>query len=102
LLKDPLKAASIFVFLSSYTTSVHDLFRNASTITIEHLVAYSLHPSYKRAKLSPDQFIIVTDSVTPGSYFPISSQKKGFLCSKNPFLPIGREEIPFFREETQP
>jgi len=24
------------------------------------------------------------------------------LPSKNPFLPMGREEIPFFREETQP
>ena len=61
------------------------------TITMEHLVAFALHPSYKGAKLSPDQLIVVTDSVTLGSFFPISSRKKGFLPGKNPFLPIGRE-----------
>jgi len=69
---------------------------------MEHLVAYELHPSYKGAKFSPDRLIFVTDSVTHGSFFPISSWKKGFLLSKNPFLPIGREEIYFFQEETQP
>jgi len=69
---------------------------------MEHLVAFALHPSYKGAKLSPDQLIILTDPVTLAWFFPISSQKKGFLPGKNPFLPIGREEIPFFREETQP
>jgi len=75
------------------------------TIRMEHLVAYALHPSYKGGKLSQDQLIIVTASVTLGSFFPIStisSRKKGFLPGKNPFLPIRREEIPFFREETQP
>jgi len=36
------------------------------------------------------------------SFFPISSWKKGFLPGKNPFLPMGREEIPFNHEETQP
>ena len=70
-------------------------------------VAYALHPIYKGAKLLPDQLIIVnvTDSLTLGSFFPISTisfWKKGFLPGKNPFLPIGREEIPFFQEETQP
>jgi len=50
-------------------------------VTMERLVAYSLHPNYDGAK------IVVTDS----------SQ---FLPSKNPFLPIGSEEIPFFPEET--
>ena len=34
--------------------------------------------------------------------FPFSSWKKGFLPGKNPFLPMGREEIPFFQENTQP
>jgi len=65
-------------------------------------VTYALHPSYKAAKPSPDQLVIVTDSVTLGSFFTISSQKKGFLPDKNPFLPMGREEMPFFRDETQP
>jgi len=37
-----------------------------------------------------------------GSFFSISSQKKGFLFGKNPFLPMGREEIPFYKEKTQP
>jgi len=35
-------------------------------------------------------------------FFPIYSQNKGILPGKNPFLPMGREEIPFFQEETQP
>ena len=65
------------------------------TITMEHLVAYSLHPSYKRAKLSPDQFIIVTDSVTLGSFFPEeryflpSHGKKWVFTGKKIFL-LGR------------
>jgi len=29
-------------------------------------------------------------------------QEEKFLPSKNPLLPMGREEIPFFQEETQP
>jgi len=32
----------------------------------------------------------------------VPSWKKGFLPGKNQFLPMGREEIPFFQEETQP
>ena len=96
-------------FKSSLNFCIPHFLRNISTwfvqkcfnqtITMEHLVSYVLHPSYKGAKLSPDQLIIVTDSVTLGNFF---LWKKGFLPSKNPFLPIGREEIPFFREETQP
>ena len=38
-------------------------------IAMEQLVAYVLHPSCKGAKLSPDQLIVVTDSVTLGSFF---------------------------------
>jgi len=57
-------------------------------------VAYSLHPSYKGAKLSPDQLIIVTDSLTLGSFLPnffpegkkhLSSRKKpnpGHICTQ--------------------
>jgi len=59
-------------------------------ITMVHLVAYALHPSYKDANLLPDPLIVVTDFVTLGSFFP-------FFTSKNPFLPIGREETqPWF------
>ena len=67
-------------------------------ITMDHLVAYALHPNYKGAKLSLDQSIVVTDSLTCGSFFPMSSWKKGFLPGKNPFLPIRRDKIPFFQE----
>ena len=86
--KNPLKTASIFVFLTSYTTSVHDLFRNVSTkpsqwSTLWHMLYI---PVTRGSKLSPDQLIIVT----------------GFLPGKNSFLLIGREELPFFQEETQP
>ena len=56
-------------FLCNISTWFVKCFNQA--ITMEHLVAYALHPSYKGAKFSPDQLIVVSDSVTPGSFFPI-------------------------------
>ena len=50
-------------------------------------MAYARHPSYKGAKLSADQLIVVTDSVTLGSFFPIYSRKKGFLPGKKNCFP---------------
>ena len=67
----------------------------------EHLVTYALHPSYKGAKPSPDQLIIITDSVTRGSFFPISSfssHRKGrntILPGRNPTLLMTSRRIIF-------
>jgi len=91
-------------FKSSLNFCIPHFLRNISTwfvqkcfnqtITMEHLVTYALHPSYKGAKLSPDQLIIVTDSVTLGL--------GSFFLVKTHFFPPEGREVPLFREETQP
>ena len=55
---------------------------------MEHLVAYFLHPSYKRAKFSQDQLIIVTDSVTLGVSSQFLPRRKVFFPVKTHFFPL--------------
>jgi len=71
-------------------------------ITMEHFVAYVTHLSYIDAKLSPNQLIVVTHSVTLGKFFPFLHGRKVFFLVKTHFFPSERKKYLSLKKKPNP